>query len=689
MQVRRPGAINAMLLVAVLTTGESGAALDASRIVGPEKCAQCHKAEYKVWQTTTHSTMYTILHKKEVARSIADAMGVRTIKTDSVCIACHFTPVPLSGKTTATAGVSCESCHGPARDWIHIHNDLGGFTPETEPAEHKKNRLAAAVKAGMLPPTGETLFELLGNCYGCHTVPNEDLVNTAGHSTGGSFDVLQRVDSIRHNFLDAKGLTNAELSASDKRRIYLLGAIHELRASLRNATMATKDGRFSKESARRVKAALDDIKAIQDVLPLPELQEMILAAKGLALRPGNASELQHAYNKISTAGKNVVVSYDGRRLAGLQSLLDGPKPAEADEAPAAESAAAEPAGAERPGTTAAPSAEARGIVKAIRNLTTGKSQPAAVAVAPLKRHVRPLSPYRTVGAASCSFSCHKAPNSWWEKDKHYASADRLLNDDPKAVKIARLYGLTEREMKNGQNICMDCHGTIVTGKESREASDGVSCERCHGPAGDWIKVHNQNDKFNPAAFSLGMTQLADLNRRARVCTGCHYINEQRLISSGHTANTKFDYVQALGRIRHWQEPLPPADAWKTSVASAIAAAGPVPIAVSLAVPDEKPVAVRRASDVDQAIAPVSRERSPDLQPVERTGEAVAPVQASREAGSPAEEGTGQAGLAVVHERLTLIPAADTVPPNASITDLLRIAKQRLEILYGKSGTPHD
>ena len=53
----------------------------------------------------------------------------------------------------------------------------------------------------MLRPS--QLYEVMANCYQCHTVPHEDLVNRGLHSTGnGNFELVEwSQGSIRHNFL--------------------------------------------------------------------------------------------------------------------------------------------------------------------------------------------------------------------------------------------------------------------------------------------------------------------------------------------------------------------------------------------------------------------------------------------------------------------------------------------------------
>ncbi|HXO19021.1 MAG TPA: multiheme c-type cytochrome, partial [Thermoanaerobaculia bacterium] len=94
-------------------------AMDATQTVGPETCARCHDREYEVWQGTKHAKLFTTepLHLRPRAQEIGKKLGVRLIKSDSLCLNCHFTPKVLSGRVIARAGVSCESCHGAAQGW--------------------------------------------------------------------------------------------------------------------------------------------------------------------------------------------------------------------------------------------------------------------------------------------------------------------------------------------------------------------------------------------------------------------------------------------------------------------------------------------------------------------------------------------------------------------------------------------
>ncbi len=140
-------------------------------------------------------------------------MDLRVIKLASdevtpACLQCHYTPKVRRGtQLRAGAGVTCESCHGAARDWIGIHNEYGVPEPDFQKAslletpEHRARRIEQSEARGMLRPS--QLYEVMANCYQCHTVPHEDLVNRGLHSTGnGNFELVEwSQGSIRHNFL--------------------------------------------------------------------------------------------------------------------------------------------------------------------------------------------------------------------------------------------------------------------------------------------------------------------------------------------------------------------------------------------------------------------------------------------------------------------------------------------------------
>ena len=228
-------------------------AATAERIVLPERCGECHAAEFEVWETTAHAAGFDTLHRRDRAKEIYRLLGLRLIKrgTDEAtpaCLSCHYTPVLRRGELRAGAGVTCESCHGAARDWVSTHNDYGVAEADFQRAarletpEHRTQRIADSRAAGMRRPSD--LYDVAANCFGCHTVPNEDLVNRGGHSTGSDFEIVAWSDRIRHNFLEsyktADGRTNAERPREWKRKMYVVGRALDLEYAVRGLAAATR-----------------------------------------------------------------------------------------------------------------------------------------------------------------------------------------------------------------------------------------------------------------------------------------------------------------------------------------------------------------------------------------------------------------------------------------------------------------
>ncbi len=64
---------------------------DVTRVVGPNACAECHKQEAEAWKATHHFKTFRDMPRNEEAKRIADRMGVKRIKSESLCLNCHFT----------------------------------------------------------------------------------------------------------------------------------------------------------------------------------------------------------------------------------------------------------------------------------------------------------------------------------------------------------------------------------------------------------------------------------------------------------------------------------------------------------------------------------------------------------------------------------------------------------------------
>ncbi|MFQ5524782.1 MAG: multiheme c-type cytochrome [Thermoanaerobaculia bacterium] len=571
------------------------AKIDPNKVVTAEKCGECHIHEAVVWKTTPHATGFKTLHKKEQAETIAKKMGFRLIKRDSLCFSCHYTPVIQSGQIRVVSGVSCESCHGAGADYLDVHNDYGAAEDHTgESAAHRRQRIADSRNAGMRRPSD--LYPVAANCFSCHSVPLERLVNEGGHTTGSAgFELVEwSQGQIRHNFLrsfrDRTDPVNRERSMSRKRVMYVVGRALDLEYSLRGMAKATVDGIYSKAMSRRVRSAVSELRAVSRAAGISQVDEMLAAVKAVRTVPGNEASLLAAADTIARATRSFLGAADASQLASLDDLVRGIEPEEdfevaaADGTPAAGGGASgvrdrtPPSEGSSPGSTVPASSGGASAEPGARAASTG----AAGVAGGFKIRIRPASQRRTIGPVNCA-GCHTEQNQWWFGHEHSRSVNPFFDGDPDVLRIARLYGVKTSQMTTGRAVCMDCHGTILSGKESREVLDGVGCESCHGPAADWLEPHKNEagkelGRQRPghlAALGLGKKDLRQSKTRAETCTGCHYVTDRRLLSAGHPSGSDFDYVRGMNEVRHWQHRLADGEI-SSSARAVIASRGPVP-----------------------------------------------------------------------------------------------------------------
>lgn len=561
---------------------------DPSKIKTADTCRQCHTSEYEVWAKTEHAKGFKTLHRKKAAEEIAKNMGFDLIKRESLCLTCHYTPTMDDGTLRAVSGVSCESCHGASSDWINIHNNYGGkgFTFENETPEHKAQRIEECRTLGMRRPSD--LYPVASRCFQCHTVPEEKLVNVGGHGTGSAdFELVKwSQGEIRHNFFESflhgDGTVNAERGPKRKRLMYALGRALDVEYSLRGLAVAEENKRYFKAMSRRLRIAVGEVRAIQSQINVGPMQEILNLVKSAKLQPGNKQELMAAAKAIGEQSKQFLDMYDGSELQALDPLISG----EARAAPLVEDEI-------DTAPVEAPPSEVTSGVDAIRPEAPGPGEtklpaPQTLAAIPAtgakNAHLRPKSNFETLGPGKCS-GCHRheTQSTWWFDDRHYRSADPFLAKDPKYLGIAKLYGLEPGTLTRGTSLCMDCHGTVISGKETREVLDGVGCEACHGPAVSYVEPHQEGNaseglqrKGYLAAIKLGMISKADPVQRAKACASCHYITDERLLSSGHPSGEKFDYLKGLSSIKHWETPAVKESELKAAYLAEQKRRGPIP-----------------------------------------------------------------------------------------------------------------
>lgn len=316
-----PICLTAALSILLGWLGPARAGTDAAKVVGAEKCAECHKAEFAAWKETKHYDTFNSMHRKPEAKEIADNLGIQSIKRESVCLSCHYTEQGSGGE--AVAGVSCESCHGAAADWINIHNDLGGkdVTRATESPEHRKKRIEQSVSKGMIRP--DQIVPLVAQCYRCHNVPQEKLVNVGDHQAGSNFELLSWLEGeVRHNFLDGKA--NREDSPERKRLLYVLGQGLALETSLRDLALATEKASFAVSMAKRASTAIASLKKIDEAVKIPEVEQMIAASQKAELKLNNQAALRTAADQVGAAVRKFATGNDGTKLGAIDSLIPDP-----------------------------------------------------------------------------------------------------------------------------------------------------------------------------------------------------------------------------------------------------------------------------------------------------------------------------------------------------------------------------
>lgn len=179
-------------------------------------------------------------------------------------------------------------------------------------------------------------------------------------------------------------------------------------------------------------------------------------------------------------------------------------------------------------------------------------------------------PGRYVGVVSCVNSgCHGSTQpldatsvlqneyfTWRDDDRHADAYGVLLSD--RSARIARNMRLKTKAYQS--DICLDCHTTNVPSAliaGNIEASDGVQCEVCHGPAGGWRAEHIEDGWTHEQSVARGMIDLRRISTRATVCAGCHTGNARKevdheLIASGHPV-LQFELDNYSERMpAHWK-----------------------------------------------------------------------------------------------------------------------------------------
>jgi hypothetical protein len=151
----------------------------APKFLGAQSCSasSCHGGagdksnQYTIWSTRDfhHARPYATLQTARSER-LAEVLKIGNPTQSARCAVCHapFQTVPAErlGKEAKVAeGISCETCHGPAENWIRSH---------TRPDYTHADRVAAGMR------DLKNLYVCANTCVACHQNLDPE-IRAAGH----------------------------------------------------------------------------------------------------------------------------------------------------------------------------------------------------------------------------------------------------------------------------------------------------------------------------------------------------------------------------------------------------------------------------------------------------------------------------------------------------------------------------
>jgi len=157
-------------------------------VIGPSKCVGCHdhSRQEEKWQREEPAQLKNKAHYN--TRKALDApeglayakkLGLAdTYDLKGPCVGCHSTVF----RGDASAGVSCESCHGAASAYLEPHQVKGSY--------------AKAVAAGMRDLKGRA-DAIARVCVACHITTDKRLL-AANHPSGAGFDAGASLRKVVH-----------------------------------------------------------------------------------------------------------------------------------------------------------------------------------------------------------------------------------------------------------------------------------------------------------------------------------------------------------------------------------------------------------------------------------------------------------------------------------------------------------
>lgn len=180
-----------------------------------------------------------------------------------------------------------------------------------------------------------------------------------------------------------------------------------------------------------------------------------------------------------------------------------------------------------------------------------------------------IEPGNYVGPGSCSaVACHGAIrpspggrilqteySTWVAHDRHSRATEVLAT--PVSQRMARILGVGAPQQAQK---CLTCHSLEVppAARGRNFASEGVSCEACHGPATGWLGYHVTRDATHAESVKRGMYDTKDVVKRTEKCLTCHLgtadkVVDHEMIAAGHPDLVFELEAFSAAMPRHWRE----------------------------------------------------------------------------------------------------------------------------------------
>jgi hypothetical protein len=194
------------------------------------------------------------------------------------------------------------------------------------------------------------------------------------------------------------------------------------------------------------------------------------------------------------------------------------------------------------------------IVRCTRGLGSWLALAGSLCAAPLAEKVG--------GPESCA-ECHFEEIEAWKKSAHFKTFNEL-HRKPETNAMLEKLGLGKIK---SERQCMECHYLSRPVEGVLEATNGISCESCHGAGQDWARTHGdygegftkatepaaRRDQRRAEAILAGMITSANLYALGASCYQCHVVTDEKLVNvGGHPPLSEgFNLLTwSQGEVRH-------------------------------------------------------------------------------------------------------------------------------------------